>query len=116
MSENLLDGNDVHAVAVEVGGSEVPQHVRLELADLARQMPDDRLGEPGPQSVVLLEPSPYLHSEGNSGGKRVVDLVVEVPARPVTHHSSRSREPLLSGTSRSFLPRPWLPLPLRRQS
>jgi hypothetical protein len=52
MAEQLLDSDQVHAVLIELGGAQVPQHVRGQDVGPFRQMGGGGLGQRGPERLL----------------------------------------------------------------
>ena len=120
VSEDLLDRDQVHPVQVELGGAEVPQHVRRQLSRPARadagrrRRPGRRAGRrrrPG-----AADPSVFLRSEGNSGAPGRVWSSSNWPHTSSMNQRSVRSAPLISGTIRSRGPDPRAPLPWRTWS
>src|SRR5262249_61020647 len=57
MAEDLLDRDQVQAAVIELGGAEVPQHMRSERISPAWKVLGRGIREPDPQGVVA-DPGP----------------------------------------------------------
>lgn len=112
VAEELLDGDDVHAVAIKRGRALVPQHVGLSLPRQAGKCRATAWARPASSVSALTRhasPSAVLRSEHSSGAPGWSLRSSNWPRTSVTNHSSsgrltdQRRDPLLGAAAARVL-------------